>query len=80
MADIAETLKREPRHLGALLGMASILDSRDKHDEALKVYERVLAIAPHWKSAEDAADKLKADHRGTRAVRLRAASKSRAPR
>ena len=40
--------------------MASILDLRDKHDEALKVYERVLAIAPHWKSAEDAADKLKA--------------------
>lgn len=60
MADIAETLKREPRHLGALLGLASILDSRDKHGEALKVYERVLAIAPHWKSAEDAADKLKA--------------------
>jgi len=60
MADIAETLKREPRHLGALLGMASILEQRDKDDEALKIYERVLSIAPHWKSAEDAADKLKA--------------------
>jgi tetratricopeptide (TPR) repeat protein len=60
MADIAETLKREPRHLGALLGMATILQSRDRDDEALKVYERVLAIAPHWKSAEEAADKLKA--------------------
>ena len=60
MADIAQTLKREPRHLGALSGMAIILDSRDKREEALKVYERVLAIAPHWKSAEEAADKLKA--------------------
>jgi len=59
MADIAETLKREPRHLGALLGMATILDSRDKKDAALKVYQRVLAIAPHWKSAEEAANKLK---------------------
>src|SRR5271157_208520 len=59
MADIAETLKREPRHLGALLGMATILDSRDKRDAALKVYQRVLAIAPHWKSAEEAANKLK---------------------
>lgn len=64
MADIAETLKREPRHLGALLGMANILQSRDKDDEALKVYERVLAIAPHWKSAEEAADKLKAEIAG----------------
>ena len=60
MADIAETLKREPRHLGALLGMANILQSRDKDDHALKVYERVLAIAPHWKSAEEAEARLKA--------------------
>ena len=30
MADIAQTLKREPRHLGALIGMASILKARDK--------------------------------------------------
>jgi tetratricopeptide (TPR) repeat protein len=64
MADIAQTLKREPRHLGALLGMASILESRDKDDEALKVYQRVLAIAPHWKSAEEAVDKLKAEIAG----------------
>lgn len=59
MADIAETLKREPRHLGALLGMAHILEARDKPEDALKVYERVLAIAPHWRNAEKAADKLK---------------------
>jgi len=64
MADVAETLKREPRHLGALLGMASILESRDKKDAALKIYQRVLAIAPHWKSAEEAADKLKAEIAG----------------
>jgi tetratricopeptide (TPR) repeat protein len=60
MSDIAETLKREPRHLGALSGMAMILEAREKHEDALKVYQRVLAIAPHWRSAEDAADKLKA--------------------
>ena len=60
MADIAETLKREPRHLGALLGMASILESRDKDNDALKIYERVLVIAPHWKSAEEAEARLKA--------------------
>jgi tetratricopeptide (TPR) repeat protein len=64
MADIAETLKREPRHIGALSGMAMILVSRDKREDALKVYERVLAIAPHWRSAEEAADKLKASIAG----------------
>ena len=60
MADIAQTLKREPNHLGALMGMAAILEARDKREDALKVYERALAIAPHWRNAEEAADKLKA--------------------
>jgi tetratricopeptide (TPR) repeat protein len=60
MADIAQTLKREPNHLGALMGMGAILEARGKRDDALKVYERVLAIAPHWRNAEEAADKLKA--------------------
>lgn len=58
MADIAETLKRDPRHIGALIGMASILEARDKTKEALEIYERVLTIAPHWKTAEEAAAKL----------------------
>src|SRR5271154_3004433 len=60
MADIAQTLKREPRHLGALMGMGRILEAREKREEALKVYERVLEIAPHWRNAQEAADKLKA--------------------
>ena len=60
MADIAQTLKREPKHLGALMGMATILEARGKREEALQVYERALAIAPHWRNAEEAADKLKA--------------------
>jgi tetratricopeptide (TPR) repeat protein len=64
MADIAETLKREPRHLGAMLGMANILESRNKPEEALKIYDRVLAIAPHWRNAEKAANRLKASLAG----------------
>jgi tetratricopeptide (TPR) repeat protein len=60
MADIAQTLKREPKHLGALMGMATILEAREKREEALKIYERVLEIAPHWRNAQEAADKLKA--------------------
>jgi tetratricopeptide (TPR) repeat protein len=60
MADIAQTLKREPKHLGALMGMGMILEAREKREEALKIYERVLEIAPHWRNAQAAADKLKA--------------------
>jgi tetratricopeptide (TPR) repeat protein len=60
MADIAQTLKREPRHLGALMGMATILEARDKKEDALQVYNRILTIAPHWRNAQEAADKLKA--------------------
>ena len=64
MADIAQTLKREPRHLGALMGMAAILEARGKTEDALKVYERALAIAPHWRNAQEAADRLKAGMAG----------------
>src|SRR3984957_16456682 len=60
MADIAQTLKRDPKHLGALMGMGMILEAREKREEALKVYDRVLEIAPHWRNAQEAADKLKA--------------------
>ena len=59
MADVAQTLKREPNHLGALMGMGAILEARGKREDALKVYERALTIAPHWRNAEEAADKLK---------------------
>ncbi len=64
MADIAQTLKREPRHLGALMGMGTILEARGKTEDALKVYERALAIAPHWRNAREAADRLKASLAG----------------
>ena len=60
MADIAQTLKREPRHLGALMGMATILATRGKREQALEVYERVQAIAPHWRNVEEPIEKLKA--------------------
>ena len=60
MADIAETLKREPRHLGALLGMSHILEARDKKEQALAVCERALVIAPHWRNAEATVERLKA--------------------
>jgi tetratricopeptide (TPR) repeat protein len=64
MADIAQTLKREPRHLGALMGMATILEARGKREQALEVYERVQAIAPHWRNVEEPIESLKAELAG----------------
>ena len=60
MADIAQTLKREPRHLGALSGMGMILEARGQREQALRVYERSLSIAPHWRGAEEPVARLKA--------------------
>jgi tetratricopeptide (TPR) repeat protein len=60
MADIAQTLKREPRHLGALMGMATILEARGKREQALEVFERAQAIAPHWRNVEEPIERLKA--------------------
>jgi tetratricopeptide (TPR) repeat protein len=60
MADIAETLKREPRHLGALAGLGAILEEAGRREEALQVYQRGLEIAPHYGPMRDAVDRLKA--------------------
>ena len=60
MADIAETLKREPRHLGALAGLGAILEEAGRREEALQVYQRALDIAPQYRPMKDAAKRLKA--------------------
>jgi tetratricopeptide (TPR) repeat protein len=58
MADIAETLEREPRHFGALSGMAGILESAGHDEEALEAYRRVLDIYPMMRSAQAEVTKL----------------------
>ncbi|MCC3151744.1 tetratricopeptide repeat protein [Hymenobacter sp. BT770] len=45
--DIAETLRREPRHFGALWGQASILQQLGEYRLALKVLGRLAVICPH---------------------------------
>jgi tetratricopeptide (TPR) repeat protein len=60
MADIAKTLERDPRHLGALAGMGMILEDSGLRAEALRVYERALAIAPQWRPMNEAVARVKA--------------------
>lgn len=54
MADISHTLELEPRHFGALAGMARILQATGRQEQALTAYEQVLNIYPMLRSAQSA--------------------------
>jgi len=62
MADIDKTLSLEPRHFGALSGMATIFKALGKDRLAMDVLEKVLAIYPADHDAQqrlgDLADEL----------------------
>ena len=47
LADIAQTLAREPRHFGALTGLGMILEEMGEDKRALEVFRRALEIDPH---------------------------------
>ena len=47
LLDIAETLRREPRHFGALSGQATILRQLGENRRALRVLNRLAGICPH---------------------------------
>lgn len=54
MSDLSQVLTIEPRHFGALSGLAGILRATDHPEEALKVYRRMLEIYPMQRSAQRA--------------------------
>ena len=47
LADIGETLRREPRHFGALWGQAIMLRQLGEYRRALHILGRLAAICPH---------------------------------
>jgi tetratricopeptide (TPR) repeat protein len=53
MADIERTLELEPRHFGAMSGMAEIMKSTGRKELALDAYQRVLEIYPMMRSAQN---------------------------
>lgn len=53
MADIDRTLQREPRHFGALSGLAQIMIDTDRKEAALRAWQRVLDIYPMLRNAQD---------------------------
>jgi tetratricopeptide (TPR) repeat protein len=58
LADIREVLKHEPRHFGALSGMALILQEIGDDAHALDVYRRVLTIYPKIERVPEIVKKL----------------------
>jgi tetratricopeptide (TPR) repeat protein len=53
MSDIERTLELEPRHFGALSGMAQILKATGRKELALEAYQRVLDIYPMMRKAQN---------------------------
>jgi len=59
LADVAKTLKLEPRHFGALSGLG-LINAQLEHDEdAIAAFERALAINPNMPGVIDNIDQLK---------------------
>jgi tetratricopeptide (TPR) repeat protein len=58
LLDIRETLQREPRHYGAWLGLARILEEFDMDKKALAAYRKVLALNPNAEGVQKSVDKL----------------------
>ncbi len=58
MADVEHVLKLEPKHFGALEGMATILQRTGFDKRALEVYRRALAVYPHQTEIEKTVDRL----------------------
>jgi tetratricopeptide (TPR) repeat protein len=53
LADIQETLKREPRHFGALKILSRLAEQRGDTEGALRAWEKVLEIAPRTAGAAE---------------------------
>ncbi len=52
MTDIDRTLRLEPRHFGALSGLAQIMKDAGRKELALDAFQRVLDIYPMMRSAQ----------------------------
>jgi tetratricopeptide (TPR) repeat protein len=58
IAAIQETLKREPRHFGALAGLGLIYEELGQQRAALEAFRAALAIHPHYETARQGVRRL----------------------
>jgi tetratricopeptide (TPR) repeat protein len=64
VADIAQVLRLNPRHFGALSGFGMILEEVGKDQQALEVYRAALAVHPHLEGVIEAIRRLEAKSTG----------------
>jgi tetratricopeptide (TPR) repeat protein len=64
VADIGHVLTLNPRHFGALSGLALILEESGKPERALEAYRAAVAIHPHLEGAADAIERLETEAEG----------------
>ena len=64
LADIEMTLALNPRHFGAMMGLALILQGLDHPEDALSAYRAVAAIHPHRPNIKEAIEILEAQLEG----------------
>ncbi|AGT08436.1 tetratricopeptide repeat protein [Paracoccus aminophilus] len=65
IADLATTLKLEPRHFGALTQLGSMLEEVGDDQRALEAYRSSLKINPHQQEAVDAVSRIEQKLAGT---------------
>lgn len=65
LSDIAEVLRLEPRHWGALAGLGMILDETGDAPRALAAFRASFALNPHQQDVKDAIDRLERALAGT---------------
>jgi tetratricopeptide (TPR) repeat protein len=68
LADIERVLAIEPRHFGALAGLATILRELGEEKRALEVYRRAIAVDPHLPNVQKAIDDLEGKGAGGRDI------------
>ena len=61
MADIRETLAREPRHYGALAGLGIILQSNGDRKAAYEVFRKALALNPFLTDVKQQVQRLESE-------------------
>lgn len=64
IADIARTLDLNPRHFGALSGLAMIFEEINRPEKALEAYRAAVAVNPHMADVNDSITRLESELAG----------------